>query len=137
MEPTLRPGNVVLTLRHLPGLHDPIHRRALVTARDPLTGAMLVKRVVALGGDTVGIADGRLVVNGRPTREPFVDHGMVDGRYFGPLRVPPGSVFLLGDNRANSRDSREFGAIRGPGHRRGIRAAVASGSRRITPVARV
>lgn len=105
-------GDHVLTLRHLPGLHDPAHRGALVTARDPWTGALLVKRVMAVGGDRVGIDDGRLVVNGHRPREPYVDHSRVDSTFFGPARVPAGSVFLLGDNRDDSRDSRDFGPVR-------------------------
>ncbi len=121
MQPTLGSGNHILTLRHLvtlrdlgvlPWLPDPIQRGAIVTARDPGTGVLLVKRVVALGGDSVGVADGRLVVNGKTLRERYVDYSRVDGSYFGPVRVPAGSVFLLGDNRGDSRDSRDFGPVR-------------------------
>lgn len=115
MEPTLKSGSHLVTWRNLgrlPGLPDPRHRGAIVTARDPDTGALVVKRVVALGGDSVGVADGRLVVNGRTVRESYVDYSRVDGSYFGPVRVPAESVFLLGDNRGDSRDSRDFGPVR-------------------------
>ena len=74
------------------------------------TGKLLIKRVVALAGETVGISDGVLVVNGRLIVEPYVEHGSVDGNYFGPVLVPAGSVFVLGDNRATSIDSCVFGA---------------------------
>jgi signal peptidase I len=68
--------------------------------------------VVAVGGDEVGIEDGYLVVNGHTVEEPYVDHRVLDGVYFGPVTVPPGSVFMMGDNRANSVDSRTFGPVR-------------------------
>lgn len=85
-------------------------RDDIIVFRRNGAGKLLIKRVVALAGETVGISDGVLVVNGRPIVEPYVDHGSVDGTYFGPVLVPPGSVFVLGDNRANSVDSRTFGA---------------------------
>lgn len=73
-------------------------------------GTSLVKRVVGVGGDTVELDDGALVVNGAPVVEPFVDLESVDGVWFGPVTVPTGAVFLLGDARASSVDSRDLGA---------------------------
>ncbi len=74
-------------------------------------GTSLVKRVVGIGGDTVELDDGALVVNGTRVVEPFVDLESVDGVWFGPVTVPPDAVFVLGDARASSIDSRDLGAV--------------------------
>jgi signal peptidase I len=110
MAPTLRPGDQVL-LNKLAYRFGSPRRGDLAVFRSPEDGETSLKRVVALPGDSVGIEDGVLVVDGRPQREPFVDHRTVDSVYFGPVVVPPGHVFVLGDNRADSRDSRDFGAV--------------------------
>jgi signal peptidase I len=109
MEPTLEPGDQALVYKRS---GKPPHRGDLVVFHAPKTGELLLKRVVAVGGDTVGLEDGVLVVNRRKVREPFVDYRSIDSVYFGPVEVRPGTVFVMGDNRANSEDSRDFGAIR-------------------------
>jgi signal peptidase I len=109
MQPTLEPGDQALVDK-LSGHHP--KRGQLVAVHSPRNGGeLLLKRVVAVGGDTVGLEDGVLVVDGRRVREPFVDHKAIDSVYFGPVKVRPGTVFLMGDNRANSEDSRDFGAV--------------------------
>ena len=72
----------------------------------------LIKRVVALAGDTVAAQGGRLVVNGRAVVERYASGS--DLMDFAPLRVPARSVFVLGDNRVvgESVDSRYFGPVR-------------------------
>ena len=113
MEPTLRPGDQVLVDKR--AYRDGSPRRGdLVAFTDPKTRDVLLKRVVALGGDTVGIEDGALVVDGRHVREPYAPPDKIDSVYFGPVRVPRGAVFVLGDNRANSVDSRQFGSVPAP-----------------------
>jgi signal peptidase I len=107
MAPTLRSGDVVLVNRigH-PRVGQPL------LLRDPSDGRPVVKRLVAVGGQTVEIRDAYLYVDGVPVDEPYVDHSRIDGVYFGPSTVPEGSVFVLGDSRDGSIDSRVFGPVR-------------------------
>jgi signal peptidase I len=110
MAPTLRPGDSVLVNKLAYRTGDP-RRRDLVVLHRPRSGELMLKRIVALGGDQVGIEDGVLHVNGHAVREPFLDHRLVDSVYFGPVRVPAGDVFVMGDQRSNSVDSRTFGPV--------------------------
>jgi signal peptidase I len=110
MLPTLRSGDQVLVDKR--AYRDGLpHRGDLVVFRAPRSGEVTLKRAIGLPGDTVGIEDGVLVVNGRRKVEPYADPDAIDSVYFGPVRVRPGTVFLLGDNRLDSRDSRDFGAV--------------------------
>ncbi|MCB5169872.1 signal peptidase I, partial [Streptomyces bambusae] len=68
----------------------------------------LIKRVVAIGGDTVACCDakGRVTVNGTPLDEPYVHPGNTPSDIRFTVRVPEGRLFVMGDHRANSADSR-------------------------------
>ncbi len=80
-----------------------------------------MKRCVALGGETVQIYDGVLYVNGKALSEPHLQVGSRElesslealrpSEPFGPMRVPEGTFFCLGDERDNSLDSRMFGPV--------------------------
>ncbi len=110
MAPTLRPGDHVLVEKLSYRFGSP-RRGDLVVFRSPDGGALAVKRIVGLAGDRVAIEDGVLAIDGHVQREPYVDHATVDSVYFGPVVVPRGDVFVMGDNRADSHDSRDYGAV--------------------------
>jgi signal peptidase I len=107
MSPTYCPGGWVVVW------HPGANQAGLgqVVLADGPDGRTIVKRVGAVGGDTVGFDDGRLVRNGRPVPEPWLDRESVDGVFAGAVPVPPGTVYLLGDGRERSVDSRSFGAV--------------------------
>ncbi|MBD0711317.1 MULTISPECIES: signal peptidase I [unclassified Streptomyces] len=110
MTPTLDVGSRILAER-VDG--SEVRRGDVVVFRDPLWGdSPMVKRVAAVGGDTVACCDpdGRLTVNGTPVREPYLRPG-ADGRIRASgtdfsVTVPQGKLFLLGDDRHTSLDSR-------------------------------
>ena len=126
MEPTLRcakPGISCsaavadhLLARPLP--FSAIHRGAIIvmaTTNLPVAqcgnGIILVKRVVGLPGDVVAERNGRLFVNGKAASEPYVKRENRDSRTIAPKRVPPRSLYVLGDNRVSSCDSRVWGML--------------------------
>jgi signal peptidase I len=71
---------------------------------------LLIKRVIGLPGDVVEIHDGHVIVNGQPLNEPYVAGSTTTG-FYAPTTIPPLQIFVLGDNRGFSNDSRSFGTI--------------------------
>lgn len=108
MAPTLKTGDRVLADKLAYRLSEP--RRGDIAVFESADG-LNIKRVAGLAGDRVEIRDGVLHVNGEPRPEPYVDRRLNDGNFFGPITVPEDHVFVLGDNRQNSLDSRSLGPV--------------------------
>ncbi len=112
MIPTLEINDRVLVNKFIYHFRQPERGDIVVFSNpqyDPVVKT-LIKRVVAVGGDTVDIKDGKLWVNGKPVNEPYV-HGLPTNPTVVkmPVKIPAGNVFLMGDNRTNSQDARWFG----------------------------
>jgi signal peptidase I len=93
---------------------EPVHRGDVVVFRYPLDATQsFIKRVVGLPGETVQIRQGLVYVDGNWVPEPYVASQYEDRSDFGPIQVPSGSYFVLGDCRSSSNDSRFFGTVAG------------------------
>lgn len=108
MEPTYRNGQVLFCWRPRAWLGR-IGRGDVVMVRFSGHRVMLLKRVVALAGETVAFAEGRLWVDGIPVDEPYVVLG--SDWEMTPRQVPEGHVYVVGDNRAMPIDDHQFGSV--------------------------
>jgi signal peptidase I len=108
-----------INLFHMPGLRNPKRGDVIVFKYPEDPKRAFIKRVIGIGGDVVTEKDRNVYVNGRKLVEPYIQHvdneiksGQFDKRdNFGPIVVPKGSVFVMGDNRDQSYDSRYWGFV--------------------------
>jgi signal peptidase I len=108
MEPNLHSSQRVVIEKITYRFHGP-RRGDIVVIDSANQSEMLIKRVVGLPGETVEVRNGRVYVNGALLEEEWtVKQG---GGSYGPRTVPPLHVFVLGDNRGASNDSRSFGPV--------------------------
>ncbi len=126
MIPTLLVGDHLLANKFIYGIKVPLIEKKFLMA-SPKKGDIvifpspeepdkdLIKRVVAVGGDTIEERDKHLFINGKPAEEPYVQHTdrLLSERRdnFGPIVVPEGKLFAMGDNRDESYDSRFWGFV--------------------------
>lgn len=109
MVPTLEPGDRILVLKFYYHFTDP-KSGDIVVFRFPLDPSKdLIKRIVAVEGDTVRIENGYVYVNGKRIEEPYIVNR--DSYNMPLVTVPKGYYFVLGDNRSNSEDSRYWGFL--------------------------
>jgi signal peptidase I len=127
MEPTVHIGDHILVNKLAYGLRVPLTEHYIAKFGMPARGdvvvltteespTVLLKRVVAVGGDLVEVRDGHVYLDGKETIEPTIRlspelGGSSGGPDLGPVRVPPHEILVLGDNRGNSNDGRMFGFI--------------------------
>lgn len=131
MQNTLLIGDQLLVNKFIYGIKLPFTNQTIIPVKDPQRGEIIVfkfpedpskdfiKRVVAVGGDTVEIRNKVLYVNGLKQSDEHTVH--VDPRVFpreyqprdnfGPVTVPKGKLFVMGDNRDESNDSRYWGFV--------------------------
>jgi len=131
MKPTLLVGDHILVNKFIYGIKVPYFRNTLIPIKEPKKGDIVVfiypedrskdfiKRVIATSGDTVEIRNKKIYLNGRlykDNRGVYTDQFVIPGSIqprdnFGPVTVPKGSLFVMGDNRDQSYDSRFWGFV--------------------------
>jgi signal peptidase I len=113
MIPTLATGDLVL-VGPAPSAAADFHRGQIVTFGSPDgSPGLFIKRIVGLPGDKVDLADGAVEINGQAVDEPYLTAGTKTEAMAGTSswQLGPADLFVLGDNRSSSNDSRMFGPI--------------------------
>ena len=121
MQPNFETGDRVIAVRH-----SSLHRGDIVVLNAPDSpGALYIKRVIGVPGDTIRFKNDQLYINGKKTKEPYLDKGKklysmgnlytenftMQSKNLGK-KVPANSYFVMGDHRNVSKDSRIFGYVK-------------------------
>lgn len=110
MEPTLQIQDYIFASKLSYRLDEPKRGDIIVFKYPRDTSRYFVKRLIAVGGETVALQDGALYIDGQLVPEDYLPQGLRFHDY-GPVTVPEGNYFMLGDNRNNSSDSRDWGYV--------------------------
>jgi len=131
MVPTLLVGDHILVNKFLYGVKIPLLRNTIISFREPKRGEIVVfifpndrskdfiKRVIGLGGDTIEIKNKKIFINGKEYSDSYGIYSdniiypatMQPRDNFGPITIPKNSIFVMGDNRDESLDSRFWGFV--------------------------
>ncbi len=115
MIPTLQVGDHILVWKFLYFFTSPKRGDVIVFKFPQDESRDFVKRVIGLSGETLEIREGRVYINGKPLEEPYAVHLAGGARRsqdnFAPVKVPEGDLFVMGDNRDSSQDSRYWGFL--------------------------
>ena len=131
MLPTLQIGDWLLVNKFMYGVKIPFFRKTAIPVSDPKRGDIVVfiypmdrskdfiKRVIAVGGDTIEIKNKKIFINGKPFEDSYgvytdsliLPRTVQPRDNLGPVKVPAGHIFAMGDNRDNSYDSRFWGFV--------------------------
>jgi signal peptidase I len=131
MKPTLLVGDQIMVNKFIYGVKIPYFRKTIIPIADPQRGDIVVfifpvdrskdfiKRVIGLGGDKIEIKNKKIFINSKEHTDSvgvytddFIYPASASARdNFGPVTVPPGSIFVMGDNRDESLDSRFWGFV--------------------------
>ena len=109
MEPTLHSNEYLLVEKISYRLRPPRRGDVVVFKYPRDESENYIKRVIAVPGETVEIVSGRVYINGQPLVEPYLLQ--LPRESMPPTRIAEGKLFVLGDNRLNSNDSRAFGMV--------------------------
>ena len=109
MEPNLHTDQRLVVEKLSYNFHEPQRGDIVVLQVSQAGSGLLIKRVIGLPGEKVEIKNGKVHINEHPLEEPYLSHQ--SQRDMKATVVPPKHVFVLGDNRSFSNDSRSFGAV--------------------------
>ncbi|MGQ9844595.1 MAG: signal peptidase I [Caldisericia bacterium] len=108
MNPTLYENDLIIVNKFIFRFREP-KRGEIVIFKPPYGDKDYIKRVIGLPKEVIEIKDGFVYINGKKLIEPYIKNFTLGN--LPPLEIPEGKIFVLGDNRGNSLDSREFGPI--------------------------